>query len=160
MGDMTEKNSQKGFLKPPEKDDGTIYRITEKLEMDIKKEKDARMRAEADVKNLSQALSEAKRDLRDAESYYHASSMKVEEEERDKICNLKEQNEKISAENFEYAVENDQLKSKIQEQLEMEKKMKKEISNLRLEKQRLKNSYDLQEKESLEKDIGGEDTDA
>ena len=42
----------------------------------------------------------------------------------------------------------------------MEKKLKKDISNLRLEKQRLKNSYDLQAKESLEKDIRGEDTDA
>ena len=78
----------------------------EKLEMDIKKEKDARVRAEADVQNLSQALSEAKRDLRDAESYHHTSSIKVEEQGRDSICNLKEQNEKISAENFEYAVEN------------------------------------------------------
>merc|ERR1711976_302657 len=53
---------------------------------------------------------------------------------------LREQNEKISAENFEYAVENNDLKKKLFQTQDREKQLKRELSGLKTEHQWLLNN--------------------
>merc|ERR1712059_100442 len=72
-------------------------------------------------------------------------SLKIQSSEKkrknkESIDKLKEQNENLTAENFEYAVENDELKKKVNEHLVREKKIRNEIGQLRVENQWLINN--------------------
>merc|ERR1719225_381684 len=53
---------------------------------------------------------------------------------------LREQNEKLSAENFEYAVENNDIKKKLFQTQDREKLIKRELSELKTEHQWLLNN--------------------
>merc|ERR1711862_198483 len=110
------------------------------LQSDLAQEKDAREEGEAQIVKLSNELEKAEQELQSISSQFKENQSEIDKRNKDSIIKLKEQNENLTAENFEYAVENNDLKKKINEQLEREKKLRNEIGQLKVENQWLINN--------------------
>merc|ERR1711982_299378 len=99
-----------------------------------------REEGEAQIVKLSNELEKAEQELQSIRSQFKENQSEIDKRNKDSIIKLKEQNENLTAENFEYAVENNDLKKKINEQLEREKKLRNEIGQLKVENQWLINN--------------------
>lgn len=110
------------------------------LQSDLAQEKEAREEGEAQIAKLSSELEKAEHELKSIKSQFKENQSAIDKKNKDSIIKLKEQNENLTAENFEYAVENNDLKKKVNEQLEREKKLRNEIGQLKVENQWLINN--------------------
>jgi len=110
------------------------------LQSDITQEKEAREEGEVQILKLSNELEKAEQELKSLNNQFKETQIAMDKRNKESITKLKEQNENLTAENFEYAVENNDLKKKVNEQLEREKKLRKEIGQLKVENQWLINN--------------------
>merc|ERR1719312_100385 len=110
------------------------------LQSDITQEKEAREEGEVQILKLSNELEKAEQELKSLDNQFKETQIAMDKRNKESITKLKEQNENLTAENFEYAVENNDLKKKVNEQLEREKKLRKEIGQLKVENQWLINN--------------------
>ena len=78
----------------------------ESLENALTKEKELREEGEVKIWKLSQEIENSENDLKSIQVEYHDNLTTIES----KVTKLKDQNEKLGAENFEYEVENVSLK--------------------------------------------------
>ena len=96
-------------------------------------------------------MEKAQRELKSLKTQLRENQSLMDTNNKESIIVLKEQNENLTAENFEYAVETvsiilsylyfqDDLKKNVNEQLEREKKIRNEIGQLRVENQWLINN--------------------
>merc|ERR1711892_494598 len=85
-------------------------------------------------------LERAELELKSLRNQFKDNQIAVDKKNKENIIKLKEQNENLTAENFEYAVENNELKKKVNEQLEREKKIRSDIGQLKVENQWLINN--------------------
>jgi len=110
------------------------------LQSDLAQEKEAREEGEGQIVKLSQELERAELELKSLRNQFKDNQIAVDKKNKENIIKLKEQNENLTAENFEYAVENNELKKKVNEQLEREKKIRSDIGQLKVENQWLINN--------------------
>jgi antitoxin component of MazEF toxin-antitoxin module len=66
----------------------------------------AREDSELEIQKLSQELEKAEQGLKSLKTQFRENQILSETKNKETIANLNEQNENLTAENFEYAVEN------------------------------------------------------
>merc|ERR1719483_972855 len=110
------------------------------LQSDLAQEKEAREEGEGQIVKLSQELERTEQELKSLRNQFKDNQIAVDKKNKENIIKLKEQNENLTAENFEYAVENNELKKKVNEQLERKKKIRTDIGQLKVENQWLINN--------------------
>eukprot|EP00092_Neocalanus_flemingeri_P005056 GFUD01005436.1.p1 GENE.GFUD01005436.1~~GFUD01005436.1.p1 ORF type:complete len:507 (+),score=184.69 GFUD01005436.1:185-1705(+) len=110
------------------------------LQNDIAQEKEQREDGELRIETLLQELGQKERELKGLTNQFTENQNTLEKKNKEKVIKLKKQNENLTAENFEYVVENEELKKNLNEQLEREKKITKEMSQLKVENQWLINN--------------------
>jgi len=128
----------------------------ESLEAALAKEKERKETAEVKVWKMSQEIENSEKELENLSLKYHDNLNSIEK----KVLKLKDHNEKLETENFEYVVENGNVKKSHDEQLDIEQELKKEISRLNLENQWLINNQKSQ-KDTMEStdDVDEDDED-
>ena len=76
------------------------------LRSELAQEKQAREDSELEIQKLSQELEKAEQGLKSLKTQFRENQILSETKNKETIANLNEQNENLTAENFEYAVEN------------------------------------------------------
>ena len=76
------------------------------LQSDITQEKEAREEGEVQILKLSNELEKAEKELKSLNNQFKETQIAMDKRNKESITKLKEQNENLTAENFEYAVEN------------------------------------------------------
>ena len=76
------------------------------LQSDLTQEKEAREEGEVQIVKLSSELEKAEQELKSLKSQLRDDQTVIDRKNKENITKLKEQHENLTAENFEYAVEN------------------------------------------------------
>lgn len=124
-------SKQENIMTSQERDLSRLQGSLKEVREDLESERRLVAAGEAQIKMLKAELRRTEEEIRDIRQSQETEGRGSNAD----MGKLREQNEKISAENFEYAVENNELKKKLFQTQDREKQLKRELSGLKTEHQ-------------------------
>jgi len=105
------------------------------LKSEIESEQIMREESDKHIEELSEELEKFEREMDTMRKEHTESKTNIRETFESKVNLLERKSEKLAAENFEYAVENEELEKKLNLSLESHKKYNRELNQLKVENQ-------------------------